>query len=214
MITCKDIHENKDLAISLHREMWNWLADNPSKDKKDWPRWRKNGGDIEHCFASCFMCEYASAHSANTKIAINCHICPLAWPSFLKDVRCENICFFKEYRNNNKFSHGLFRKLFQSLVENPSLHERISHLSRVIANLPERPLPLRIWKTHVVWNSRSFFTEERCIKSTCLLCSANTTNYCKHGISTISDPVNYEITASCSLFRLKSAYEGNINVLN
>lgn len=199
MITRNDIHENRSLTISLHREMWTWLADNPSKRKEDWPRWISNGGDVEAVTASCFCCEYTF---------FSCIDSIFEWPSFCKGSYYP--CIY--LTNDDKLSNplGLYSRWDNSFT---NLKKR-SQFARAIANLPERPLPLRIWKTHVVWNSRSFFTEERCIKSTCLLCSANNTNYCKHGISTISDPVNYEITASCSLFRLKSAYEGNINVLN
>ena len=41
--------------------MWQWLSDNPNKNKRDWPRWKRNGGDIEKPYysAHCFACGYA-----------------------------------------------------------------------------------------------------------------------------------------------------------
>jgi len=47
----------KKKAIELHRELWDWLYHNPSKDKTDWPRWRGNGGDLLYVYNLCFLCE-------------------------------------------------------------------------------------------------------------------------------------------------------------
>jgi hypothetical protein len=44
-------------GIKLHREMWRWLADNPWAEKLDWPRWERNGGDIDIIISLCFACE-------------------------------------------------------------------------------------------------------------------------------------------------------------
>lgn len=47
----------KEDAIRLHREMWGWLAENPSADKADWPGW----DDIYLPYpirGLCFACEY------------------------------------------------------------------------------------------------------------------------------------------------------------
>lgn len=43
---------------TLHKDMWNYLYENPNKDKKDWPRWVINGGDIKIVNGNCFACEY------------------------------------------------------------------------------------------------------------------------------------------------------------
>ena len=47
----------KKETIRLHRELWNWLADNPAASKIDWPGW-KTYNAVEHCF----LCEYAERH--------------------------------------------------------------------------------------------------------------------------------------------------------
>lgn len=45
-------------GIKLHREMWRWLAENPDKNKHDWPRWGHNGGDIDNDIPTlCFACK-------------------------------------------------------------------------------------------------------------------------------------------------------------
>lgn len=43
---------------SLHKEMWQWLSNHPDKHKRDWPRWKRNGGNIENISSYCFGCNY------------------------------------------------------------------------------------------------------------------------------------------------------------
>ena len=55
---------------TLHKELWNWLSENPTKTKFDWPKWkklRKKPIPTNYCFA----CEAASCKS--------CENCPLDW---------------------------------------------------------------------------------------------------------------------------------------
>lgn len=40
----------------LHREIWNWLADHPTKEKRDWFEKFYPNIEIE---ANCFACEYS-----------------------------------------------------------------------------------------------------------------------------------------------------------
>lgn len=42
----------------LHRELWQWLADNPDKEKINWPRWEGNGDNVEIVMTRCFPCGY------------------------------------------------------------------------------------------------------------------------------------------------------------
>lgn len=62
---------NKVFQHSLHRELWQWLADNPGKDKDDWPRWERNSGDVPMVFTACFACDVSPSY---------CNECPLEWP--------------------------------------------------------------------------------------------------------------------------------------
>jgi hypothetical protein len=58
---------------ALHIELWQWLYDNPGEGKGDWPRWIRNGGDIENAFILCFACAFANASSRG----FYCRSCPL-----------------------------------------------------------------------------------------------------------------------------------------
>ena len=78
MITTKMIRESKPLTLSLHREMWTWLADNPSKRKEDWPRWN---AEVQVCKSYCFLCEFSQNKGG-------CCSCPVKWPSTSPTVFC------------------------------------------------------------------------------------------------------------------------------
>jgi len=63
---------SKVFKHSLHKELWQWLGDNPEKDKEDWHRWESNGGDVKRASSWCFACEYVLG-------CINGKRCPLKW---------------------------------------------------------------------------------------------------------------------------------------
>ena len=58
---------SKKEAIRLHREMWNWLYENPVVEDKsfnekwDWPGWEQ----VKYIDTYCFLCEYNSSHNNN-----------------------------------------------------------------------------------------------------------------------------------------------------
>ncbi len=55
----------------LHIRLWKWLAENPDKDKSDWPGWKWNGGKkIDLTGNVCFACDY---------VKIICPACPIDW---------------------------------------------------------------------------------------------------------------------------------------
>jgi hypothetical protein len=55
-----------------HWALWNWLANNPDKDKDDWPGWKTMESlGISIPFASCFLCEMFPLD--------DCTDCPLAF---------------------------------------------------------------------------------------------------------------------------------------
>lgn len=63
-----------------HREMWLWLADNPSKEKEDWP-----GLKTRYARNECFACEYSLVEHAGVEgyesfYYVDCDICPFVWP--------------------------------------------------------------------------------------------------------------------------------------
>lgn len=75
----------KELAIEesirLHRELWNWLAENPNMRKDDWSGWEVLWAQYpdlrnDHSLAksNCFAC-YATIENRD-----NCDCCVLKWP--------------------------------------------------------------------------------------------------------------------------------------
>lgn len=54
--------ELRKYCIKKHREMWNWLADNPDKHKEDWPGWEERSNDLFSAIEKnhCFLCGYIS----------------------------------------------------------------------------------------------------------------------------------------------------------
>ena len=70
----KGEEDEKVFDIIGHRELWNWLADNSTKDKHDWPGWKDNGGKYTDAWAHCFACEYGGTDDEGDRAC-----CPLEW---------------------------------------------------------------------------------------------------------------------------------------
>lgn len=66
-----------------HKKMWQWLAENPGKDKDEWPEWEFNGGSVPGALNDCFACEYTkdlySDPWGKTRYVPDCNLCPLVW---------------------------------------------------------------------------------------------------------------------------------------
>ena len=58
---------------TAHKELWNYLAENPTKWKEDWPKWKINGGEYSSVCHHCFACEFTVDNI--------CYDCPLIWPN-------------------------------------------------------------------------------------------------------------------------------------
>ena len=97
---------------TLHKELWQYLIDNPNKDKKDWPRWKSNGGDIEKIDDNCFACEYK-----------------LKYPSEYF-YTCYKCCPFKV-----KFRSACLNGLYEEWNESEDLNKR-SKLAKQIKKFP------------------------------------------------------------------------------
>jgi hypothetical protein len=96
--------------LTCHRNLWNWLADNPDKRKNDWPGWEKYIDPSDGLW--CFACNPDGA-------ANDCeHECPLIWPG--------GCCVDDE-------NFGLF-----NIWEGCNDIDTRFKLARLIANLPVR----------------------------------------------------------------------------
>lgn len=112
----------REEAISEHRKMWNWIADEIEKEKKyqDINCLKEEYCDREgFCYLTnnCFCCEYTN---------INCSLCPIEWGSEVEDLMC--LDQYKEYDNE-----GLY-----ALCRDELDWREQAKLARQIANLPER----------------------------------------------------------------------------
>ena len=50
-------------TLKVCRDLWQWIADNPDKDKWQWSDWTLNGGKIPNCKSDCPLCEYSNLHN-------------------------------------------------------------------------------------------------------------------------------------------------------
>ncbi len=77
--TINAVKEPKTITFdhTNHIKLWQWLADNPTKDKCDWPEWSVNGGKVKHIYNDCFSCEYSvSIITASGDAQHMCKYCP------------------------------------------------------------------------------------------------------------------------------------------
>lgn len=61
-----------------HRKLWNWLADHPEKEKRDY---FEDWGAASIPRSGCFACEVASRKARRMNIFGGCRFCPLGGPS-------------------------------------------------------------------------------------------------------------------------------------
>lgn len=66
-------------AIELHRELWNWLAKNPSAAKEDWPEWNR----YPQIDSFCFLCEYDKQQRKYNNQQRICSACPVQFEVLL-----------------------------------------------------------------------------------------------------------------------------------
>lgn len=100
---------------TAHKELWDWLAKNPDKNKYDWPGWGFNGG--KHVATrGCFACKYVVYRYGWDK-KDDCENCPLVWPN---DIYCDE--------NSDESLYGAWR--------NETDLKKRSELARQIRDLP------------------------------------------------------------------------------
>ncbi len=72
---------NRNLKI-LHKKLWLWLADNPSKQKSDWPGWiqfETNPKFHTACRLRCFACQEHENRKGRAIFSLGCSNCPIKW---------------------------------------------------------------------------------------------------------------------------------------
>lgn len=92
LIISKHLRKYIIFSHTLHKEMWQWLSDNPNKNKRDWPRWKHNGGDIEKSVGNCFACKYS------IYFGYRCKYCPF---NIDTSKSCLNDLYIEWCFNNN-----------------------------------------------------------------------------------------------------------------
>lgn len=100
----------REKTIRLHRELWNWLADNPEEHKEAWPEWKH----YRPILNDCFLCQYAN----------ELDIYGLSYGCCLLDWETTGKCF----------RIGSLYDIYNTTIKD--LKER-SQLARKIANLKE-----------------------------------------------------------------------------
>jgi len=73
----------KEEYHNLHQKLWNWLSQNPTKEKFEWPEWEEEQYSGSDCFYKdveinndCFCCEYSCDHHDG-----DCYTCLVEWPN-------------------------------------------------------------------------------------------------------------------------------------
>jgi len=75
----------REQAIRITRKLWRWLAEDCNRQKKQWPGWEDNGGNVKRCKYDCPLCEYVKGQMIIKKEQydnefLNCKYCPFQWP--------------------------------------------------------------------------------------------------------------------------------------
>ena len=132
----------KEQAITEHRKMWNWIADQYERYSK------ANVGDLkcvylheknmEGIHGHCFLCNYAGNNeSSYGNYDFNCDQCLLQWPVPMDSNIKDGYCVDKYNLNDN---YGLYGMLEEGYNEsgNRLVFKEKENIARQIANLPER----------------------------------------------------------------------------
>lgn len=123
----------KQKAIELHRDMWNWIAEQYENDSTEEAYDLKTQYCRQHGFYhlehECFCCEYDD--QAGVETDEYCKYCPLLW-----GTETETTSYYCECDNT-----GLWSKICKGTVYKTLNigRQEVIRLAKQIANLPERP---------------------------------------------------------------------------
>lgn len=138
----------KERAIALHRQLWNYIADETEKTQYCIGKyaaidWMQNKGLIPLNYTpryGCFACDYAiktKLKLGDSEAEVNrCDACPLKWISFVSKYMCQYATMEEQdLKLSLCVSNGLYS--LWSVAENKNHFRAASFLAREIANLPE-----------------------------------------------------------------------------
>ena len=117
----------------LHKELWTWLAENPGKTKREWPKWSSvNFWGVEYAgekiIDGCFACQ---ATSDNSKPR-NCDFCPIDWG--IDNPLCEKPCTDNGSAFDDWYRLVVGHRLVFSDSNTKKVKEQISKLAFEIAS--------------------------------------------------------------------------------
>ena len=87
----------KNEYVSLHRELWGWLSENPDKSKEEWTGWEKFDPEEVNAYTFCFACAFTDISP--------CRDCLLIWEG-------EGCCNIKPFDCNGLFKQWEYEEDF------------------------------------------------------------------------------------------------------
>jgi hypothetical protein len=109
---------------TLHKELWQFLADNPEVWKDAWPKWIYNGGE-EDSTSFCFACDYDEEFTDED--LQGCENCPLIWPiNSVKKHNCiEGGLYDKWVKLEDVPEHSAERKILAEKIRDLPVREGV-----------------------------------------------------------------------------------------
>ena len=113
-----------------HHDMWVWLAENPRKSKREWPKWSSVGlidMDVYVKFHWCFACLYCR---------LTCDKCPIKWTTKENEQFCYCSCCCSKPSYYNKW--GTYMKsytLIHGTRVSESREEKVNAIEKKLSSL-------------------------------------------------------------------------------
>jgi len=126
----------KQQAITEHRKMWRWIAEETEKRKQIVKKseYLYIHGFNEFIACNCFCCEYEEQQCCKQQSNFpNCHFCPIDWNSAATSYMCKDLTDMDD-------DYGLFAE-WEDAVEYGDW-QTAAALARQIAELPEREIDM------------------------------------------------------------------------
>lgn len=121
---------------TAHKELWDWIANNPDLTYWEWPGWEQNGGEYGFLINDNFACDYAHLVSTAHKF-IDCRDCPLTqWTDPSVERRYFSYVESDEYRGDAEglCMIGLYGKWCDAYYARDL--EKIAYFAKKIRELP------------------------------------------------------------------------------